>query len=131
MILIVNVCADRLSHLEFVKPIENLVQKTGAGFSVTHMLDLEADDVEKAEKTVICGTALKDFSYLDHLDRFEWIKHSHKPVLGICAGMQIMMILFGGQILDRTRIGRSKVKIIRRNILFNGNEFLFSQLKGG
>jgi len=123
MILIVNVCRDRLSYFEFVKPVENLVQKTGAKFLVKHVMDLESGDSEKAEKTVICGTALKNFGYLDHLDKFEWIKQCSMPVLGICAGMQIMMMLFDGRIIDKTRIGRCKVKVIRRNILSDRSEF--------
>ena len=51
---------------------------------------------------VICGTALEDREYLNHLQEFAWIKDgNNKPVLGIRAGMQIITVLFLGEVLMR------------------------------
>lgn len=123
MILIVNVCQDSLSYLEFVKPVEDILKKTGAESFTRHLLSLNHHDISMAQKVIICGTALKDFTYLDNTSKFTWINESRKPILGICAGMQILAKLFNGHIIERTRIGRYKVKIILKSRVASKNEF--------
>jgi GMP synthase (glutamine-hydrolysing) len=123
MILIVNVCSDKLSYLEFVRPVEEIVKKTSAEFFTRHFLSLNYRDIGRAQKVIICGTALKDFKYLDSTSKFLWIKESYKPILGICAGMQILTKLFNGRIIERTRIGRYKVKIAQESSLTSKDEF--------
>jgi GMP synthase-like glutamine amidotransferase len=123
MILILNVCSDKLSYLEFVKPVEGILKKAGAESFTRHFLSLDHRDISRARSAIICGTALKDFRYLNSVDKFAWITESHKPILGICAGMQILARLFNSDVVERTRIGRYKVKIIRKNSLTPKNEF--------
>jgi GMP synthase (glutamine-hydrolysing) len=123
MILIVNVCADRLSYLEFVKPVEDILKEAGAESFTRHFLSLNHRDIGQAQKVIICGTALKDFKYLDSGRKFAWINESRKPILGICAGMQILAKVFNSHIIERTKIGRHKVKIIRKNIIATKDEF--------
>ncbi|MGD0494856.1 MAG: hypothetical protein ABSB28_02305 [Candidatus Bathyarchaeia archaeon] len=123
MILIVNVCSDKLSYLEFVKPVEDILKKAGAESFTRHFLRVNHRDISRAEKVIICGTALKDFKYLGSTRKFAWINESRKPILGICAGMQILAKLFNGHIIERTRIGRYKVKIIRKSIVASKDEF--------
>jgi GMP synthase (glutamine-hydrolysing) len=48
---------------------------------------------------------LKDNEFLKDVKKFEWIKTFDKPILGICAGMQIIGVLFGGKIKKKTEIG--------------------------
>ena len=123
MILIVNVCSDNLSFLEFVKPVEEIVKKAGAESITRHFLSLNHLDISRAQRVIICGTALKDFKYLGYTSKFAWIKESRKPILGVCAGMQILAKLFNGRVIERTRIGRYKVKIIRKSIVTSKDEF--------
>lgn len=123
MILIVDVCSDRLSYFEFVKPVEDIVKKAGVDFFTRHFLGLGHRDVYRAQKVIVCGTALRDFKYLSCLEKFEWMREADKPVLGICAGMQILVRLFGGSLVDKTRIGRYKVKVVRENGLTSKDEF--------
>jgi GMP synthase (glutamine-hydrolysing) len=123
MILIVNVCSDKLSYLEFVKPVEDILKKAEAESFTRHFLSLNDRDVSRARRVIICGTALKDFKYLDYTSKFAWINESRKPILGICAGMQILAKLFNGRITQRTRIGRYKVKIIRKSSVTSKDEF--------
>jgi len=117
------VCSDKLSSLEFVKPIEEIVKKAGAESFTRHFLSLNHRDISRAQRVIICGTALKDFKYMHSTSKFAWIKESPKPILGICAGMQILTKLFNGRITERTRIGRYKVKIIRKSSLTSKDEF--------
>jgi len=123
MILVVDVCSDKLSRFEFVKPVEEIVREAEMDFLTERFMSVTDSDVRRIEKTIICGTALKDFEYLNNIDKFEWIRDTHKPILGICAGMQILARLFDGNLINSTRIGRYKVKTLLRNSLSPEDEF--------
>jgi GMP synthase-like glutamine amidotransferase len=123
MILIVNVCSDELSYFEFIKPIEDILENAKIEFVSRNLAGLNHTDISRAERVIISGTALKDFKYLDNLHRFAWINETQTPILGICAGMQVLAALFEGDIIERKRIGRYKVKIVKKNILSSKQEF--------
>ena len=123
MILVLNVCSDKLSYFEFVKPIEDILKKAKVDFFTRDFLSVNHRDISRTGKVIICGTALKDFKYLDNIDKFAWINESHMPTLGICAGMQILARLFNNDVIESTRIGRYRVKIIRENSLSPKDEF--------
>ena len=123
MILIVNVCTDNLSYFEFVKPVENIVKEAKMDFLTRNFLGVNRNDIIRAKKVIICGTALKDFNYLNNIDRFAWINETHTPIFGICAGMQILAKLCGSDIIERRRIGRYKVKTVRKSFLSSKDEF--------
>ncbi len=95
MILIINICKENLHYYEFVKPIEDIV---GKEFFTKKFLDVSKEDLEIAEKVIICGTSLMDFNYFNYLSNFSWIKEFNKPILGICGGMQILVSIFGGEV---------------------------------
>ncbi|HLE05947.1 MAG TPA: hypothetical protein VI790_01200 [Candidatus Nanoarchaeia archaeon] len=88
MILLISTCADKLSEAEFVKPIKELTNGV-----VKHYSILTSDDLLSASHVIICGTALKDFDYLT--GDWTWIKSFTKPLLGICAGYQVILKDFG------------------------------------
>ena len=123
MILIVNVCSDGLSYFEFVKPVEDIIKKARMNYVTKHFLSLDHRDISQAERVIICGTAMKDFQYLTKMDKFTWLTEVDKPVLGICAGMQILGKLFGCSLLNGTKIGRYRVKVVRKNSLTFSDEF--------
>ncbi|MDP3966438.1 MAG: hypothetical protein Q8Q04_02820 [archaeon] len=102
MILIISLCKEKLHELEFVKPIEKIV---GKNYFVKNYKEVGKADLEKAEKVIIPGTSLKDFEYLDNLDQFSWIKDFSKPVLGICAGSQIIHLIFSGKLVNDVEMG--------------------------
>jgi GMP synthase (glutamine-hydrolysing) len=104
MILIVNVCFEKLHYLEFVKPVEDILVKNNVKFKTKHYKEINQKDLG-ADKIIICGTSLKDDDYLDNISEFNWIKDCKKPVLGICAGMQIIGLIFGGKLKRKTEIG--------------------------
>ncbi len=105
MILIVSVCKNRLHYYEFVRPIINICQKEGFNTLYKRYLDVDNEDLERCEKAIICGTGLLDYKILKNPEKFEWIKDFNKPILGICAGMQIISEVFGCKIVEGLGIG--------------------------
>ena len=107
MILLINICREKLHYFEFVKPIEDILKKEKIGFFVRNYKEVTAKEFEKADKIIICGTSLKDndFSLSENLRFFEWIKNFKKPLLGICGGMQVIGKVFGGKSRNEPEIG--------------------------
>jgi len=123
MILIISVCSDMLSFSEFVKPVEDILKRINVKFFTKHYTELNPNDLEKAEKSIICGTPLKDFKYLENSDQFNWLKEFRKPILGICAGMQLLAVVFGGTLVENKRIGQYRVKTVGKSGLTSRVEF--------
>ncbi|MFA4960919.1 MAG: hypothetical protein WC548_04630 [Candidatus Pacearchaeota archaeon] len=105
MILLVNVCEEKLHYYEFVKPIEDILKRDGVEFFTKHYAEIHEEDLMNCSKVIICGTSLRDNGFMDNIDRFTWVKDFEKPLLGICAGMQIIGIVFDGKIKKHSEIG--------------------------
>ena len=107
MLLIINICKEKLHSYEFVKPIEDILKNKGLKFETKHYKEIDEKNIKKYNRIIICGTSLKDFDYLipENLKKFGWIKICEKPVLGICGGMQIIGSVFGSKLKKKTEIG--------------------------
>lgn len=104
MILIVNICKEKLHYYEFVKPIEDVVKETNE-CRVKSYKTVEEKDFKEAEKIIISGTSLQDNEFLKNIKSFDWIRDYGKPILGICGGMQIIGAIFNGQLRKKPEIG--------------------------
>jgi len=124
MILLVDLCyeKDSLSSYEFVKPIEKIV---GKNFTVKHYTELDMETIHSSEKIILCGTALKDNSYLENLEKFEWLKEIKRPVLGICAGMQVIGMMFGAELVKTKEIGMTPINLLKENKLFSEDIYVY------
>ncbi len=107
-ILIINICKEKLHYNEFVKPIEDILSKFKIKYFVKHYSDLENSDLKKSIKTIISGTSLKDNEFIKDVNKFIWIINYNKPILGICGGMHIIGLVFGGKLKKKTEIGFNK-----------------------
>jgi len=105
MILVINICKERLHYFEFVKPICDILDKNNHKYFVKSYRELNKKDLEKCSRIIICGTSLYDNEFALNLTSFEWIKSFDKPLLGICGGMQIIGLIFKGKIRKMTEIG--------------------------
>ena len=121
MILVVNVCKERLHYYEFVKPILDILGSVEERFFVRHYSEIEKRDLSNCDKIIICGTSLKDNKFVEDIDCFGFLRDFNKPVLGICAGMQILGLVFGGKMKKGFEVGFFKEKFDGEFLGLKGN----------
>jgi len=102
MILIIKTNKETLHDLEFVKPIEDIIKDK---VKIVSCAQLNEDDFKKASHIIISGTSLQDNHFVKYLGKFYFLKTTKKPVLGICAGAQLIAMTFGSKINKETEIG--------------------------
>ncbi|PIN74786.1 hypothetical protein COV18_06220 [Candidatus Woesearchaeota archaeon CG10_big_fil_rev_8_21_14_0_10_37_12] len=112
MILIISTCKERLSELEYVLPVQKLIKHE---CKIVHCTNLNKRDIPSANKIIITGTALKDFDYF--ATDWSWLKVTNVPVLGLCAGMQVILREFDVELSNISLIGPHKVEIVKENKL--------------
>lgn len=112
-ILLVDLCfeKDSLSQYEFVHPIRDTLQKAGFLCNILHYSEVKPQALANHDKIILCGTSLLDNAYAGHLQILSWIKDLQKPILGICAGMQVISAVYGGSIVPHPAIGLEKIEI--------------------
>lgn len=119
MILLVDLCYRdaSLSRFEFVDPLADAIRRCGHTPEIRHYSRPLARAGPNCQGAILCGTALKDSSYLDHLEALDWVSRFDRPVLGICAGMQVFAALFGGEIVPSPAIGLAEIEIVEESPL--------------
>jgi GMP synthase-like glutamine amidotransferase len=119
MILVVdmNFKKGSLAFYEFVLPIISVIRKQRV--LVKHHSELSSEDIDDCERIVLSGTALKDNDFLGHVEDFDWIRKCDKPVLGICAGMEVIGLVFGSSLQVCLEIGMKEIRLKKKNALFS------------
>jgi GMP synthase-like glutamine amidotransferase len=120
MILVVDMNGkkDSLGFHEFVLPIASVINELD-DYVVKHYLEIVQEDVAQCNAVVLSGTPLKDNSTLTQLEKFEWIKSFQNPILGICAGMQTIALVFGGGLTKCLGVGMTEITTLKENALFS------------
>ena len=122
MILVVdmNFKKDSLGFNEFVSPIISIAE--GLDECVArHYSEVRHEDTRNCGKIILSGTALKDNATLKQTEKFEWIKDCDKPILGICAGMQTIGLVFGSRLEKCLEIGMTQITTLMANSLFSSS----------
>lgn len=130
MILVIdlNWKKDSLGYYEFVLPILAIAKKLDK-CRVKHYLDVSKQDLDSCDRIILSGTALKDNAFLSKQEKFQWLTQTEKPVLGICAGMEIIGLVFGATLSESLEVGMTPVSTVMQNPLFIG-EFKAYSLHG-
>lgn len=120
MILIISTCKEKLHELEFVKPIKNILINNKTKFKITHYSKLNQSIIKKTSKIIICGTSLADNQFIKNINSFNFIKTYNKPILGICAGMHIIGLIYEGRLKKEKQIGPIDVEFIEPFLSMQG-----------
>lgn len=123
MILLLDLSyrAHSLSRDEFVGPIAHIVIRAGQVWRERHYSEMRGVDREEAAGIILCGTALKDNLFATRVSDFFWLRDISVPVLGICAGMEVLCLIFGGTIRPGCEIGMTGIKADKPDPLLPGS----------
>ena len=125
MILIINIGENSLHHYEFVRPITHILYHNRTKYFTRNYRDLPDLDLSKTDKIIIAGTTLKNNEFINHLDKFEKLKDFNGPILGICGGMQIISLLYGGKLKKKQEIGYFKEKFNKEFLGMKGEKEVY------
>ena len=126
MILVINVCKESLHYYEFVAPVLNILNSMGEDYFISNYDEINHAFLEKADKVIICGTSLYDNEYLEGISNFSWIPKYEKPILGICAGSQVIQIMFDGELSPIKEIGATDIEFSREFLGLIGKKKVYS-----
>ena len=121
MILILDCTRQDIPLLreEFVTPIRTIVQNAGYE-TIVHTLNTTALP-DGIQGVILSGTALMDHDYLK-IGLPEWLLSWKGPVLGICAGMQLIAVSFGGELIPGENIGMTEITVTHDDPIFDGKK---------
>ncbi|MBU7044063.1 MAG: hypothetical protein HXS47_10770 [Theionarchaea archaeon] len=115
MILIVDLnYPGSLGYQEFVRPLEDIIGEE-TDCTVCHYSQVTS--IKGYDGVVLSGTALKDDVYLEKINEFSWLHTCSVPLLGICAGMQVISLQFSSLLFFCTEIGMVEVFPVAENKL--------------
>ncbi|MEM4637732.1 MAG: hypothetical protein QXK76_01735 [Candidatus Woesearchaeota archaeon] len=117
MILIIDICKEELHYNEFVKPIEEIMKAENQKYLIVKGNSIITCP-GYADKIIIAGTSLRDFDY--EKQDFSWIRAYNKPILGICAGMQIICKEYKCSLGKATEIGLKEIKFDKEFLSVKG-----------
>ena len=123
MILLVDLCYrdGSLGFEEFVLPVARIVEGEGAGYRIVHYTRQPGKAPPGCDGIILCGTPVMDNGFLGDLASFSWIPETDLPVLGICAGMEVLALLAGGRVFSCPEIGMTEIRVTAQDPIVPGN----------
>jgi GMP synthase-like glutamine amidotransferase len=118
MILIINLNEKNLGVYEFCLPLYSIVSEIEE-CTIQHYTRVES--FSSYRKVILSGTPLMDNDHLDNINDFQWLKTCDIPVLGICAGMQVIGLVFGSVLVPCLEIGMTQIIPLKENLLVSSS----------
>lgn len=121
MILVIDLCCREgsLGFDEYVMPIERIVARSGFEAVSVHFQSISPGHLAGADAVILCGTPLADNAFLSNPGAFSWVEKSSIPILGICAGLELLCSLFGGVPGPCTEIGMKEIRVTETDPIFS------------
>jgi GMP synthase (glutamine-hydrolysing) len=121
VILLIDLCyrEGSLGFDEYVLPLARIVERSGFESRSVHYHGVSFSDFAGAEAVMLCGTPLAVNAFLKEPEAFLWLEMSHIPVLGVCAGMEMVCKTFGGLLGPCTEIGMTEIKVTGTDLFFS------------
>ncbi len=115
MILVINT-SNLISDERYIDPLIPFLPKDNL---VKHHLEIE-EIPKNTRKIIVSGNSIfsANLSLREIRKKFNWLEDFDKPVLGICAGQQIIAQYFGA------RLERDDVRGLKKFSIKNGDEVL-------
>jgi GMP synthase-like glutamine amidotransferase len=122
MILVVDMNSEvnSFGFSEFVLPILSIAEELEK-CTVKRYFEVSEKDLNDCDKAILSGSALKNTVTLSQIPQFTWLKDCATPVLGICAGMQTISLVFGGRLVKCREIGMTEIVTLKENLLFSSS----------
>jgi len=113
MIVLVDLCyrEESLSRDEYVAPVEQAVRDAGYDTRVVHYTRIDPPRLQEMSAAIICGTAYADCLWQGSIPLLSGVLTPSVPVLGICAGMQAMVLAEGGSLTPCREIGMTDIRV--------------------
>lgn len=115
---------------EFIRPLADIIEKTGTTYNTVQLEDVPEDI--QATHIIITGTGLKDNAFLEHKKHVKQILKLNIPILGICAGAELLLP-DNHKLEDIQEIGPRTVEELNEDTLtstLGGKECYFLHSKG-
>jgi len=124
VILLVDLCyrEGSLGYEEFVLPVARIVEKAGYAVRAVHYRAGPGTVPGDAAAVILCGTPIADNRFLSEMEYFSWLADVRVPVLGVCAGMELVCQAFGGTVGSCEEIGMTDVMVLVPDQIFAGRE---------
>lgn len=131
-ILIIN--SAETGDRSFVDPIKEALLTTKVDIHIKEYSEMLKDccDIDAYDAVIISASPKGNNANFDtRLKSFNWLRTTSLPVLGICAGHQLIGKLFGGELISdqESEDGISTVRIQKKDPIFEGcmDEFTVEQ----
>jgi len=84
---------------DFVAPINHLLEKNGCIYEQIEYRQMLHTDMDCFDSVILSGSPTGDDITFSHQKYYSWVDTYKKPILGICAGHQILGVRYGAELI--------------------------------